>query len=279
MLSTHVGQSNEATRSPDRRAGAPDGHAKETHISLKPGGGGIAIASFEGFTGELPYAHNNAAPGVELSLTNSGHSNPSGAPIPGDGTPILFLTAQVSGKDKVEFGHSARPALIHSASLSPSETYVLYLYQKKKQVAKLRARRASATGELRVATPLSGLAIAPAVPLVMELVRNVSTQPSPTPGPLSANPNELTFTSTASMKFAVEEKDYNGNLTAVTSDATVATVGPSSSSGPAATFSVTPIAVGSCTVTVTDARGNRVAVSVSVDNAIVIIDKSLMKHF
>lgn len=95
-----------------------------------------------------------------------------------------------------------------------------------------------------------------------------------TTGAPAATPTSLSFSSAATQTFAVQESGYNGALTATSSNATIAAINPSSGSGPAATFTVTPIGGGTCTMTVTDASGRSARVSVSVDGGSIIINRA-----
>ena len=105
-----------------------------------------------------------------------------------------------------------------------------------------------------------------------------SATPSPPPGPPIAKPSALTFTSASVQAFSVEESGYTGAFAASTSNAGVATVSPSSASGPDATFKVTPVAGGSCTITVLGSKQQAAKVAVTVDNGIIIIDRATIKH-
>lgn len=93
-----------------------------------------------------------------------------------------------------------------------------------------------------------------------------------------AKPTSLTFSSGTGQTFTVQESGYTGTLSASTSNAGVSTVGPSSASGPNATFTVTPVGGGNCTITVEDASEHKATIAVTVDNGIIIIDHSNVKH-
>lgn len=81
-------------------------------------------------------------------------------------------------------------------------------------------------------------------------------------GVLQANPQSLTFTDIGSKTFVASEANYPG-LIGQTGCAGVATVSPGSGSSPV-TFTVTPVAAGTCTITVTDDHGGSVPVSITV---------------
>jgi hypothetical protein len=101
---------------------------------------------------------------------------------------------------------------------------------------------------------------------------------TPTAGPVTANPMSLVFSSAATQTVTVQESEYTGTLTAVSSDTTVATVSPNSGLGPSAIFTVTPVGGGSATITVHDASANSVSVGVIVGNGVIIIDSSFKQH-
>jgi hypothetical protein len=103
-----------------------------------------------------------------------------------------------------------------------------------------------------------------------------ATPTPPPPGP-SLNPTSLTFTSASGQPLSVHETGYTGALDATSSNAAVATVSPSSATGPHATFTVTPVGSGTCTIAVKDASGNSAAATVTVDNGVIIINSSHVK--
>jgi Tol biopolymer transport system component len=96
--------------------------------------------------------------------------------------------------------------------------------------------------------------------------------------PLTATPTQLAFTLPPGTPATLTAKvQYVGTITATSSDAIgCATVTPSSvpASKPAgssqyvATFTVTPVAVGACTITIQDKKGQAVEVPVSVEGAV-----------
>jgi hypothetical protein len=93
-----------------------------------------------------------------------------------------------------------------------------------------------------------------------------------TPGQLATKPTSLTFSSATAQTINVVEPGYSGTFTASTSDATIATVSPSSASGPSAGITVTPTGGGSCTITIKDALGRKATVSVSVASGSIIVN-------
>jgi hypothetical protein len=89
--------------------------------------------------------------------------------------------------------------------------------------------------------------------------------PTPTPGALTVGPGSLTFALDGSAQtFGASEANYSGPINAVSKDTGIATVTPASASGPSAQFTVSPIGVGSTTITVTDNHGGQQNVSVTV---------------
>lgn len=90
--------------------------------------------------------------------------------------------------------------------------------------------------------------------------------PSPTPAALSASPSTLSFTGAQqTQNVAVSESAYQGAfLVDASKCANLVTVSPSSVSGPQATFSVTSVAAGTCSVYVIDYSGQKAAVNVTV---------------
>jgi hypothetical protein len=71
----------------------------------------------------------------------------------------------------------------------------------------------------------------------------------------------------SSAQFTVTENSYTGPLSAANgspSCAGIATFSPASGSGPSATFTVTAVAAGTCTIVVSDNHGGSVGVNVTV---------------
>ncbi len=95
---------------------------------------------------------------------------------------------------------------------------------------------------------------------------NPSASPSPgqTPqGPVVTAPSSLTFTAAGSpnaANFGVSETGYSGSWTESDTCSGIATV---ASSG-ANTYTVTPVAAGSCIITITDAFSQKGTVNISV---------------
>jgi hypothetical protein len=98
--------------------------------------------------------------------------------------------------------------------------------------------------------------------------------PTPTPGPLSAAPTTLTFASAAPQTFVADESGYTGSIAATSSDKKIATVTPAKAQGSGATFTVTPVAYGNCTIDLKDGKGNTAAVTVVVNNGVIIVSRA-----
>lgn len=244
-----------------------DAPSKTTTIPLKAAGGSISIPLFDGLRGILPYASNDAGKGVTLALTNDGATRPSGAPTPPASKPILFLSARIDGKVSVAFKSTTAKALIRATALVNGDTYTLYLYRGKKELSKVSAG-SSSDHALRFTTPLSAISVAPSTPLVMELAATLS--------PLTVKPESLKFSTGASQTFKVLEAGYTGKLTATSSNTNIATVSPSSVTGPSGFVGVTPLNGGTCTITLKDANGRIATVAVSVNGGSIVVNtKSL----
>lgn len=160
--------------------------SKSVTQKLNPGGGTIAIPKFDGFTGSLGYAKNNARPGVDLTLESTGHVNAQGIPTPPASSaawPLLYLTARTSSTNGVTFASSGRQASIVSTSFVPRGSYQLYLYKGHKLVAEISGAT-PAKGALRFPTVLADVTITPKTTLAVELAGPTpSPSPSPTPTP------------------------------------------------------------------------------------------------
>jgi hypothetical protein len=85
------------------------------------------------------------------------------------------------------------------------------------------------------------------------------------PQGLSASPASLSMGPTDTGSVDAIEQGYSGGYTATSSDSSVATV---ASNGPAQ-FIVTGVNVGTCTVTVSDSKGNDATVSVSIQTTVI----------
>ncbi|HTJ25545.1 MAG TPA: hypothetical protein VMA36_05200 [Candidatus Limnocylindria bacterium] len=90
-------------------------------------------------------------------------------------------------------------------------------------------------------------------------------------GPSGAPLTALTFASagTASAQSVVVSRSgdtgtFTQSNTCTTATSTIAGISPSSASGPQATFTVTPVAAGSCTVTITAADGTSASLTIGV---------------
>jgi hypothetical protein len=250
---------------------APSGASKSTTVTLKPAGGDAAVPKYDDFSGTLPYASNDARKHVTLTLTNAGSKDPMDA---SKTKTVLYLEARVDGSAKVTFKPATAKASLSSSQLVAGDTYTLYLYSGKKQIAKLDIGQ-PAKGTLRFPTPLSKVALAPATPLVIafDQTSQASPTPSPTPtiGPMTVTPTSLTFSSSTPQQFTVEEPGYHGLFVVNSSFDLVAAVKPGSANGPKATFNVTPEGGGTCTMEISDSNNHSALVQVSVSGAVIVV--------
>lgn len=94
--------------------------------------------------------------------------------------------------------------------------------------------------------------------------------PTPTPVPAAIGGSAVSISLTvagSNAQFTVTENNYTGPLNAANGSPTcagIATFAPASGSGPSATFTVTAVAAGVCTIVVTDNHGGSVGVNVTV---------------
>ena len=92
-----------------------------------------------------------------------------------------------------------------------------------------------------------------------------STTSSPMPQPIGAQTISFSFTASGqAAAFLAQESQYTGNFTISNTCTGVATITPSSGTGPAAAFNVTASAAGNCVVTVHDAAANTASVLITV---------------
>ncbi|GEM_PF-2752971 len=92
--------------------------------------------------------------------------------------------------------------------------------------------------------------------------------PTPTPGPLTATPSVLSFLgigANLAQTVTVSSSFYTGGFTTTAcTNAAATTVATVSAVGSNGTFTVTPVAVGACAITVSDAANRQTQVSVTV---------------
>lgn len=101
-------------------------------------------------------------------------------------------------------------------------------------------------------------------------------------GPLKASPASLNFAGTTqSQSFVISEANYAGPFTVTTSDpsGTIATVTPLTESGPSALFSVTPVAKGSVTFTISDTQGQSTTVTATVSAGMLTVSNGALKLY
>jgi hypothetical protein len=88
-----------------------------------------------------------------------------------------------------------------------------------------------------------------------------------TPAALTVAPTALAFDATGSANaqtFVATDANDNGPLTETDTCANVATVTPTTATGPGATFTVLPVGAGSCAITITDNRNDSAIESIGV---------------
>ena len=90
--------------------------------------------------------------------------------------------------------------------------------------------------------------------------------PTATPAPLTLSAATVSLTSPGqNAPFTVSEAGYSGALSATSASCSgIATFSPAAGSGPSATFTVTAVAAGQCTIVVSDSHGQSVSETVYV---------------
>ena len=92
-----------------------------------------------------------------------------------------------------------------------------------------------------------------------------STTSSPMPEPIGAQTISFSFTAAGqAAAFLAQESQYTGSFTITNTCTGIATITPTSGTGPAAAFNVTASAAGNCVVTVHDAAANTASVLITV---------------
>jgi hypothetical protein len=122
-------------------------------------------------------------------------------------------------------------------------------------------------------TPAPVVAVATATPAATPTPAPTATPaatplPSGVPAAIGGSAVSLQLTTVgSSAQFTVTESSYTGPLTAANgtpSCAGIATFAPAAGTGPSATFTVTAVAAGQCTIVMTDNHGGSVGVNVAV---------------
>ncbi len=101
-----------------------------------------------------------------------------------------------------------------------------------------------------------------------------SPSPSSPPAPMGIAPSTLALTGTGASNaqtLVVTETGYTGSFTESDTCSTIATVTPSSGTGPSFTFTVTGVAAGTCSATFTDTNGQHVSANIGVTTTGVVI--------
>jgi len=94
-----------------------------------------------------------------------------------------------------------------------------------------------------------------------------STQPTSLPGVLTVSPATVSLGGTGAtfaQAVSVVETNYAGSFSESNTCTGVATISPSSASGPAATFTVTGSAVGTCAATISAQNSQHVTIDITV---------------
>jgi hypothetical protein len=95
-----------------------------------------------------------------------------------------------------------------------------------------------------------------------------TTLPTTAPvAPLVLAPKSLAFSASganAAQTVSVSETGYAGAFTETDTCSGIASVSPADGSGPSATYTVTPLAAGTCTITIHDTNGQKSAVAVGI---------------
>jgi hypothetical protein len=95
--------------------------------------------------------------------------------------------------------------------------------------------------------------------------------PTPTPGPVVPAPTSLAFTGLGApnaQSVSVTESGYSGTFSEVDTCANIATIATASP-----TFTVTPVAIGTCAITILDISQRHVAVAVTVTTSGLVVQK------
>lgn len=221
----------------------------------------VTFPSYPALTIVLPSLYNTSLGSYQLAFWNgSAWSQPFGAPGTPSGAQVAF--AGVSGP----------------VTFAANTTYVFALYYQQNAPAPAPSVTPSASPS-PTATPTTAPSATPttaptAMPTTAPTATPVPTpSPVPTVGPLSVNPPTLTFNGTGSDLTATvtaSSANYTGAYSAstcVSGTTTVATVSGFTNSA----FTVTPAAVGSCTIDVSDDLSRHASVTVTVTTSSVTV--------
>ncbi len=94
-------------------------------------------------------------------------------------------------------------------------------------------------------------------------------------GTLTVTPQTLQFTTGSTQTVSATEASYSGVISAASGNTGIATVSPASGSSQPVVFTVTPVAAGQTTLTVTDDHGGSVVVSIFVAGTLTVTPGSL----
>ncbi len=98
--------------------------------------------------------------------------------------------------------------------------------------------------------------------------------------PIVLTPPSLTLNGSAAGHFTASETGYTGSFTIGTctqSSQTIATVSPTTASGPSASITVTPVKAGTCTIAVSDSHGQTTSESVTVTTSTLTISPTALQ--
>jgi hypothetical protein len=100
--------------------------------------------------------------------------------------------------------------------------------------------------------------------------------PTPTPAPVpQASQTSVTFASGSAQNVSITESGYTGTFTESDTcnplSGAIASVAAQSNANGAATYAITPLAAGTCNVTISDTSGRGTTISVSVASAAITI--------
>lgn len=111
----------------------------------------------------------------------------------------------------------------------------------------------------------------------------IPSSPAPTPSTaasppaIAASPSSLSFASGSAQTLDVSESGYTGGFTESDTcnpfSGEIAAVSAGSNGNGAATYAITPVAAGTCTVTVTDASNRTIAVQITVSTAAISVQR------
>lgn len=120
-----------------------------------------------------------------------------------------------------------------------------------------------------VSVPIARPAVLPGVatptPASPMPAQSPTASPSPTPVPtLAASTGSLALLNQTLQTVTASEAGYTGAITESGNCGGIATISPTSGNGPSFTMTATPVSLGSCSITLTDANQESVSVPITV---------------